>query len=261
MSIIKNRKWLYDGVSELTQENLYRLFNNELPYIRLKGFFSTQECDQCIKVAESFTFGEYDNVEPVIERIGCTVFEYERSKPDGYFAKSRQEIDVRDTIFFNSINPLEKLIKMVAKVSEQTTSIAKNASGETYYAGLIRKIEKGTELHIDYSPAEQKGWEVCDVLNQLAWNLYLQLGAPCTGETIIYDRVWELDDEQYRYGSYGFEEAVVDGCNYVKLVPEKGELILFNTRNYHKVLPSEGKRMTVASAIGELPNGNILFWS
>ncbi|WP_256875070.1 hypothetical protein [Nostoc sp. C052] len=44
----------------------------------------------------------------------------------------------------------------------------------SYYAGLIRKIEHGTQLHIDFAPLEQSGWEVCTITAQLSWTLLLE---------------------------------------------------------------------------------------
>jgi hypothetical protein len=36
---------------------------------------------------------------------------------------------------------------------------------------------------------------------------------------------------------------------------------MFNTRNYHEVASSSGDRITVTSAIGETPQGDLIFWS
>lgn len=253
--------WKGDGIFDLNQENLSKLLNNSIPFIKIKNFFSNEECEKCVTLAQSHGFGQYEGITPEIKRIGCTVFEFDRSASEGYFICSEQESSKRNYIFAKSINPLAKLIDKLTNISKKNVSIAKSHSGDSYYAGLIRRIESGTELHIDFSPAEQKGWEICDVIKQLAWNFYLQVGEEGTGIITIYNRAWNIEDDQFKEGSYGFSQQVVEGFNFVQIMPERGDLILFNTRNYHTVSPSEGTRITVTSAIGELPSGELIFWS
>jgi hypothetical protein len=258
---LKISNWSESGVDRLTKDSLRKLLNNKIPYIRIQNFASPQECKALITEVECQEFGLYDNVMPPIERIGCTVFESYRNKSEGYFQLGKREAQKRDRIFSSSFNPLDRLISMLAGVSGRDVGIARNQFGEYYYAGLLRKIEQGTELHIDFAPAEQDDWEICDVVNQLAWNLYLQVGASGSGQILIHDRAWEPEDEAYKHGSYGYHMDLVKDCDLVTLNPQKGEVILFNTRNYHLVTPSKGTRVTVASAIGELPDSQLVFWS
>lgn len=254
-------EWTENGAEFLSKDNLRKLLNNQIPFIRIKNFVSEQHCLQMVADSSDQAFGFYDNVVPPIQRIGCTVFEYERGAADGYFEQSKIEAKKRNRFFASTVNPIDKLIHSLAEVSGRSVSIARSDKGDEYYAGLLRKIECGTELHIDYAPAEQQGWMICEVFSQLAWNLYLQVSGNDSGKTIIYNRCWQAKDDKYRGGSYGFDIAVVDGCNHVELHPQVGEVILFNTRNYHHVTPSDSSRFTLASAIGELPSGNLVFWS
>lgn len=99
------------------------------------------------------------------------------------------------------------------------------------------------------------------VTHQLSWNLYLRISNHDDGKTHIFERQWNRDDDGYREGSYGYSSIVAKGASKATFMPRAGEVVLFNTRNFHYVDPTAGERVTVTSALGTLPNGEIIFWS
>jgi hypothetical protein len=252
--------WTERGARQLTPHTLQQLLDNDIPYIRL-GLASETACHELGQRLTELAFGAYRNVEPRIDRVGCTVFEYDAVGADDYFAASRAAAELRDRIFAQAFDPLQLVIRELAKRTGRKTSIAENAGGQRYYAGLIRRIELGTELHIDFAPVEQAGWSVCDIVHQLTWNLYVKVGRGGSGRTTVYRRQWQPSDALLREGSYGFSHKAVAGSEYVTFQPRIGEVVFFNTRNYHVVDPSFGDRITVGSAIGETRNGDLILWS
>jgi hypothetical protein len=252
--------WIGRGAHQLTPHTLQQLLDNSIPYIRW-SLVSEAACHALADRLTDLAFGEYRDVEPKIDRIGCTVFEYDAVGAEDYFAASKAAVVLRDRLFAQTFDPLRMVLRELSKRTGRRVSIAQDGSGQSYYAGLIRRIELGTELHIDYAPAEQRGWTVCDVRNQLTWNLYVKVGRRGSGRTTVYRRQWQPNDELLRDGSYGFNCSVVTGSDYVTFQPRVGEIVLFNTRNYHIVDPSLGERMTVGSAIGETRTGGLVLWS
>lgn len=255
------RPWADRGAEVLTSETLQRLMDNLVPYIRLRNFASVAACEALSNCVIQQTFGEYRDVEPRIERIGCTVFEYDAVNKEDYFADSRQAAQFRDELFLRTFDPLRRMMSVLSRSTGRRTTTAENRIGQLYYAGLLRRIEQGTRLHVDYAPAEQSGWDICDVRHQLTWNLYLRIGGGRSGQTTIYRRQWRPEDNLFREGSYGFNPEVVLGSEHAIFQPAVGEVVLFNTKNYHMVAPSCGDRITVASAIGETPQGDLILWS
>lgn len=253
-------KWTERGVRQLTPGTLRLLLDNSIPYIRL-DFATESDCQALADRLTQLAFGVYRDVEPRIDRIGCTVFECDGAGPDAYFAASEAAAMLRDQLFAETFDPLRILIAELTRHTGRRASVAQNERGQHYYAGLIRRIELGTELHIDFAPAEQSGWSVCGVLNQLTWNLYVKVGRGGSGRTTVYRRQWQPSDDLLRRGSYGFDRRAVAGSEYVTFQPRVGELILFNTRNYHIVDPSFGERITIGSAIGETGEGDLILWS
>jgi hypothetical protein len=255
------RPWAALGTGVLTSETLQQLMENHVPYIKIPGFASVAGCDALVNCVINEAFGHYRDVEPRIGRMGCTVFEYDAIGKQHYFAASRLAAEARDRLFLGTFDPLGMMMRLLSRNTGRRTTIAENGVGQSYYAGLIRRIERGTKLHVDYAPAEQKGWEICDVKHQLTWNLYLKVDGCRSGHTTIYCRQWRPEDDRFKEGSYGFNPEVVRGSEHVTFQPAVGEVILFNTKNYHEVGPSLGDRITVTSAIGETPQGDLILWS
>jgi len=235
--------------------------DNLIPYIRVANFTSVAACEELSSSVFDLSFGKYREVEPPIDRIGCTVFEYDAIGRRDYFADTKRAAEVQDELFSRTFNPLSMLMSLLSRSTGRRTTIARNGDGQSYYAGLVRRIEQGTLLHVDYAPAEQNGWEICDIKHQLSWNLYLKVGSIGSGQTTVYQRQWKPEDNRYKERRYGFDHEVIAGSEHAIFQPVVGEVVLFNTRNYHMVDPSRGIRITVTSAIGETPRGDLILWS
>ena len=253
--------WKNGVVNGLTKDSLNLLFRNMIPYIRIPNFATPDECETLTRQASNHGFSPYRGVEPTINRIGNTVFEYDKISKERYFEDVEKTIPVQNRIFSEAFNPLKRLVDLVQDETGVRPVIAKNRDGKPYYAGLIRRIENGTLIHVDYAPTEQNAWEVCDVISQLSWNLYLRVSDPSEGHTRIYNKQWEIGHRRFREGSYGYASDVVTGCESAAFEPTVGDLVIFNTRNFHAVESTKGERVTVTSALGLMPDGRLVLWS
>jgi len=258
---MKSKVWKTTEALPLSAESLRMLFENKIPLVRIEQFATPQECKMLVTEANLLGFDDYQNVNPKIERIGITVFEYNNIGKKDYFQAVAQASKEQYRITSSSFNPLERLMATIQNQTGATARIASEFLYGSYHAGLTRKIEQGTQLHIDYAPSEQPGWEVGTVIAQLSWNLYLQLSLNNHGKTYIYDRQWYPGDERHKLDSYGYSDKVVSGASSIVFQPQVGDVFIFNTRNYHTVESTEGHRMTFTSAMGLLPSSEIIFWS
>ncbi len=258
---IKSKVWEQKQEYLLSTKSLRMLFENRIPLIRLKEFATPQECEMLFAQAQLINFDCYQDVNTKIERIGITVFEYNRISKAAYFQAVERATKLRDCILAASFNPLKRLMVQIRQYTGATVRIASEPFYGSYYAGLTRKIEQGTQLHIDYAPLEQSEWEVGTVISQLSWNLYLKLSPKNHGKTRIYDRQWQPGTEQYKIDSYGYSDTVIADADMITFQPYVGDVFIFNTRNFHVVEPMDGERVTFTSAIGLLPNGEIILWS
>lgn len=253
--------WNEDIHQPLARASFDALMHNEIPFIRVKRFARPAVCDLLVGCAAEEGFSAYQDVEPRINRIGNTVFEYNSISMDEYFRKNAGQRAIQERIFSGSFDPVMQFIGLLHAKTQYPVRLASNDRGEDYYAGLVRRIESGTLVHVDFAPAEQADWEVGRVKHQLSWNLYLRTTPGGGGRTHVFNRPWAVEDDAYREGSYGFNARVVAGAEEATFEPEVGEIVIFNTRNYHFVEEARGDRITVTSAIGMLPGGQLILWS
>ena len=48
-------------------------------------------------------------------------------------------------------------------------------SERDYFAGVIRAIDTGIQIHADYAPYEGNGWEIGKIVAQMSWNILLSM--------------------------------------------------------------------------------------
>lgn len=97
--------WSDLAESKLTRHSLDHLLDGQIPYIRIANFASREECEALVTSAVNEGFGPYRGVEPVINRIGNTVFEYNSISKHEYFEKNIDLNRVQQRIFDSSFNP------------------------------------------------------------------------------------------------------------------------------------------------------------
>lgn len=105
--------WSDLAESKLTRHSLDHLLDGQIPYIRIANFASREECEALVTSAVNEGFGPYRGVEPVINRIGNTVFEYNSISKHEYFEKNIDLNRVQQRIFDSSFNPLERFIGLL----------------------------------------------------------------------------------------------------------------------------------------------------
>jgi hypothetical protein len=255
------QKWSTLEDLTLTSEALEALFRNEIPAIRIAQFATEQECQKLAEASEFVGFDFYENVEPPIGRIGITQFEFGNSRKLGYFDAVHQATSRRNRIVSLAFDPLERLATLLKKHTANEVKIAQeNHQLGQYFAGLIRHINVAL-LHVDFAKLDAPDWEIGRCVAQLAWNLYLKVPEN-GGECVVHNRQWCANDEKFKVpDSYSYEMSLVKESEAKYITPILGDLVLFNSRNFHQVLPGQGERVTMSSFIGKMPEGDLVFWS
>ncbi|AJQ97778.1 hypothetical protein [Gynuella sunshinyii] len=261
MITIPRTDWIDNGSSELSRTSISQLFEGDIPFIHLEEFATPDECEKLVLCAVKEGFSSYRGVEPIINRIGNTVFEYNSISRKEYFEKNQELVQIQNRIFEASFNPLTRFMNLLQSRLKKKVYIPKNSEEMSYYAGLIRRIEEGTLLHVDYAPGEQPEWEIATITGQLAWNLYLRISEEKSGKTHIFNRQWKSSDNSEKEGIYGYNRRVLRDAKEAVFSPSIGDIFIFNTRNFHYVEPAEGERVTFTSAIGQTRNDELILWS
>lgn len=254
-------KWLTLNDCEINSKNLQALFKNQIPAIRIPKFASSGECEKLSLAIENIGFDFYENVEPPIGRIGITQFEYGNTRKFDYFNAVKRATETYKKVASLSFDPLERLTEFLRYNVPNKVQVAyDNEAYSHYFAGLIRHINIAL-LHMDFARLDAPNWEIGSITSQLAWNLYVK--EPSQGGICkVYNRQWEPEDEKYKIpNSYGYDYSLVAGSEIKQNFPVIGDLVIFNSRNFHEVLPAIGERITISSFIGKMPGGDIVFWS
>lgn len=256
-------KWsLTETDCNLSLENLKNLADNRIPYIRVKNFIKKEDLEILLQQLDIVGFDYYQNVNPPIGKIGTTVFENQDSCPT-YFDMSRKILNKLSIYAPEHKKAVESLKKRLTKLG---LSQKHGNPSEEYFTGLIRIMRNGALLHIDFAPFDAKNYSIKNIRFQIACNIFLKLPQNGGGHTIVYNRQWHHQDELYKMkNSYGYLEDVVELKDSVNIIPEAGDLILFNSRNFHEVKPNksvEDDRITLSCFAGiDAEQKTIEFWS
>src|SRR5581483_9470904 len=240
-----------------------KLLSGQIAGICVPGFLTKKECEDLSQRAEELEFKDYLNVTPRIGRVGITVFEYDSIGKPAYF-EAVQHANRRIAQLTSGIcNPLERVINWLKTMSPRAqVGVAHEQGYGPYFAGLFRRIEEGTLVHVDFAPEEHPNWGVARVTSQLAFNVYIKCPDAEPGRVHIWKKQWESQDEALRIPeSYGYLPNIVENVPSAEILPQLGMLMLINTKNFHQVSPAAGTRIAVSAAIGRLHNDDVVLWS
>lgn len=260
---VGQQPWSQTVDSSATAESLQRLFSGEIAGICLPNFLTPIECKQLTDRMKEVEFAEYQNVSPPIGRFGITVFEYDCLGKAEYFKAVERAERSTARITNGIVNPRDRVMDWLSSLLPDVSINRAFEDGYgPYFAGLLRRIEEGTLIHIDFAPAEHPNWGVGRVVNQVAWNVYLNVLDAAPGYVYIWQKQWKEEDDIYKIsGSYGYDPSVIAGIPVAQIIPQSGMLMMINSRNFHQVLPSSGMRLAMSAALGCTADNRIVLWS
>lgn len=246
-----------------TPETLDLLFEGKIAGLCVPDFLTAKECKALADNAREYEFNSYLNVVPPIDKVGITVFEFDGIGKKSYFEAVAAATRSVSRITEDICCPLQRVIDWLSVLSpNRSVTVAEEPGFGPYFAGLFRRIEQGTLVHVDFAPMEQPGWSVAQVCSQLTFNVYLEVAGNDPGVVCVWDKQIQPEQRIYKIpGSYGYRPAVVDNVAFATITPRAGMLMVINTRNFHQVSPASGYRLAVSSAVGQLPNKNLVLWS
>lgn len=240
------------------------LLKSELLGVRIPQFYSINACHEITKRCHEYGFFW---MESEWGRIGQTIAQF-HSHPEGkkyYFSLSPKVIEVRKWLFGKYKDPVEKVAKILYNFSP--CQLAFDREYQQYYTpGVISIQTKGSKLHVDHVQYESYDWSLADIHVQFSCVLYLQV-PEYGGKLEIYNRAWREEDLKFEFSPnpkirIGVDEKIVEGYDRIEFSPEIGDLLLFNTNYYHRILATEGNqsRITSLSFFGVNSKNQIVFF-
>jgi hypothetical protein len=246
-----------------TPATLDMLFAGEIAALCIPNFLTAEECVRLTKKSRECEFEDYLHVAPRIEKVGITVFEFDKIGKEHYFAAVESANRSISRITKDVCCPLQRAIDWLSTLSpNRRVNVAYEPAFGSYFAGLFRRIEEGTLIHVDFAPLEQPGWAVSHVCNQLAVNVYLDVPKFDPGLVLIWKKQSQPEHGRFKIlDSYGYDPEVIRDVPFATIRPQTGMMMAINTRNFHQVSPAAGGRLTVSVAVGQLPDKNVVLWS
>ncbi|HEX8907478.1 MAG TPA: hypothetical protein VF771_21715 [Longimicrobiaceae bacterium] len=256
-------RWTRDVQHELTRANLLGLAAGDLPAIHLRRFIDQPAAAAIGRVYDGLVHGYYRDVVPRITKCGPTAFEHEFGARGAYFAEARATDEVFSAAMAGAgvVSPLQVFDRELRERCGWSISRASDRAFGEYFAGTLRSMDAGTPVHIDFAPYEEPGWEMISSVDaQLAANVYLDATGE-EGSLVIYDRLWAPEDERFRFGDrFGYDDAAVEGAPSVVITPATGDLVLFNSRFFHRVQAPGHRRLTY-SFFFAFHDDHLIAWS
>lgn len=257
--------WKKMEEAPLTRDSLRAVLNNEIPAIRIPDFASISECDAFSAAVENVGYKFY-SVARKIGYIGLAQYEYRWDRPKtDYFRDAELAYEQQNALIRQSFDAVQRLIDVLVPHAEANVKIANETGLGRYYAGIARVAGEGVDLHVDWAPLNSPAYDISRIDAQLGWNFYAQ-ELVSGGETIVYNAPWNPDCAPGEIPkSYGLDYAIVEGAPRFTFTPNKGDVVIFNTRNPHEIAGGVGgpgrNRISIGSFIGRMPNDDLVLWS
>jgi hypothetical protein len=257
--------WIERKLFELNETNLNNLLDFKIPGILVENFMPPELCEVIGQRLRERNFQNYSHLKNIpVHQIGLCHNQYANDDKNVYFGKKEEAQRVINEIYEGlGISPVDMVIEAIRSMANRLVDIFIEPGYGPYFAGAFRQFRGHGRLHVDNAPLHiQKPWAVTEITRQLTWNIYYSL-PESGGELIIYDTVHTAVNDRMKVpGEYYFPYEVLEDEEGIRIQPKLGDLIIFNTFNFHEILGNpDGNRISQTSFIGQREDKSLGLWS
>lgn len=237
----------------LTKADLDDLIANEIQVLRIPNFIPQETCGSISAGLKATGYDDYRNA-PQVGRIGMSYFETARNPEivDHYFRNALRNIDLLRRACAPYPCPMDTFRCLVDEIWVPGCTL-QTLYGRKMFVGLSRSMKPGVPLkahHDMFGRHAPDTPEAESLVSQFGVNVYVDV--PETGgQLAMWDA--EISDAEFldrRGDDYAIPLERLGPPDYA-VKPENGDLILFNARKLHAVLPGAGTdRLTISAFLG-----------
>ncbi len=249
----------------LDEQCLKQLGNGEVLAIRVKQYLPKDLSRRLADKIMTPGYAHYINA-PSIGRIGMAFYEAENQPEllDTYFEQARNNINDLRKLCLPYTSPIDKL-RCELDEAWPAGAHLESLHGKKMFVGRSRVVQPGVYFlahHDIFAKDAPHSFHASSLRSQFACNIYLDMPDE-GGELEIWEQ--EMPPAQFdalRGDSYGISPETL-GQPSLRLKPDCGELILFNSRKMHAVAPnSERARLSLSCFVGYRgEHAPLTFWS
>ncbi len=253
------------NIDNLDSKSIQSLAMGEILAIRVDEFIKPALATKLAKKILAPGYKYYANAKS-IGRIGMAFYE-SSNKPeliDFYFAQAQENIDNLRNRCLPYASPIDILRCKLDEVWPPGANL-ESLYGNKMFVGLCRVLEPNVYFlphHDILADNAIDSYTANSILAQFSCNIYLSI--PNQGGVLqIWDKeVSSSDFNKMRGDSYGIDPKILDKPN-IEVHPKIGEMIVFNSRKIHAILPSvTTQRLSISCFVGYRGNHSPLtFWS
>lgn len=258
--------WIRQELCELTDENLNLLLDFKIPGIIIKDFLPQDICAVVADRLRASSFENYSHLKDIpVHQVGLCHNQWAKDDKAIYFDKKAEAQEVINGIYAGlNIDPVAMVIDAIANKTKRRAGVFEEPEFGDYFAGAFRSFRGHGKLHADHAPSHiQQPWAVTEISRQMTWNIYYSM-LNSGGELVIYDTIHTAENDSMKVpGEYFFPYEVLEHeKKCLRVTPKVGDLILFNTQNFHEILGNtDGYRISQTSFVGLKKDGSLGLWS
>lgn len=257
--------WICNELCELTEKNLELVLDFKIPGIIIEGFIPPTICREVASRLKEMQFANYSHLNEIpVDQVGLCHNQWAHDDKSVYFGKRDAANKIISDIYRGlDIDPLRMVAEAISTRANRHVSVFEEPDFGKYFAGAFRSFRGHGRLHADHAPSHiRKPWAVTEIKRQMAWNIYYCVNNT-GGEVVIYDTIHTAENDVMKMpGDYYFPYEVLEREAHVKVAPKVGDLIMFNTQNFHEVLGNtDGHRISQTSFMGMRADGSLGLWS
>lgn len=253
--------------NHLNEVSLKLLADGRIPAIHLAEFASVQQCRMlCSAIKQADVRRAAASTSPMT-LIGSNFSNSQHLSKNQYFKAAQQSWTDLDAVTSQAgYHPLEQIVKRLTAIWPATVEVATEPGYGRYFAGGIKTRVAGSALHFDYVPVTKSEYRISSIVDQMSWNLYLDVPEHCGSTTIFNSPIAREEPRpQSVYWNNQLPTETVEGSVSYTFRPRIGEVVLINTRYPHSIdmeNVNEGEwRAQTGSFIGRLPDEKLVLWS
>ena len=257
--------WIKNTLCDLSAENLEHLLNFRIPGIRVENFIPREVCELISERVRGQSFQNYSHLKDIpVHQLGLCHNQYAHEDNSVYFSKKAEAQRVVYAIYDGlDVNPVEMVIEALRTKADRRAGVFEEPGYGSYFAGAFRLFSGHGRLHVDHAPSHiKKPWAVTEITRQMTWNIYYSV-PESGGELVIHDTIHNAEKDRLKVsGDYYFPYEVLDSDERLVVLPKVGDLVIFNTQNFHEIFGNpNGLRISQTSFIGLRRDKSLGLWS